>query len=196
MFYFKRTLGLIVGTGLVCVTGTPAYGIDFQPWRQVEVQEVKTDSLKPLVQEINISAKSDDIVAERDSFVVMTHEELVAELSSPNSSISPASLPSNLGLLGAAMAQLGAYGDCTMLVENSLRALGYSVPDLGPMGFASYGAQVSPSEAQPGDIMMRGGHVAIYAGGGMAVQGGFNGSVVYTSQQADPNSYSIIVRVG
>ena len=195
MFYFKRTLGLIIGTGLVCTIGTPAYGIDFQSSNQVEVQEVKTDSPKAPAQSMVVSTKIEEQVAARDSFTVMTHEELVADVTS--SKIDVSSIPGNAGLLGAAMAQIGVYEDCTAMVENALRALGYEVADLGPMQFGQYGVQVDPSQIQPGDIMMRPGHVAIYAGDGMAVHGGFGwkNGVTYTTWDSDPYSYAQIIRV-
>lgn len=195
MFYFKRTLGLIIGTGLVCTFGTPAYGIDFQSSNQVEVQEFKTDSPKAAGQKFIVTSVSNDTAAARDSITVMTHEELVAEVTSAKIDVS--SLPGNAGLLGAAMAQLGIHEDCTAMVENALRALGYDVPDLGPMQFGAYGVQVDPSQIQPGDIMMRSGHVAIYAGDGMAVHGGFGwaNGVTYTTIDSDPYSYAIIIRV-
>jgi len=195
MFYFKRTLGLIIGTGLVFSLSTPAYGIDFQSSNQVEVQEVKTDSPKAPAQSLIVSAKTEEQVAARDSFTVMTHAELVAGVTS--SKIDASSLPGNAGLLGAAMAQIGVHEDCTAMVENALRALGYDVPDLGPMQFGQYGVQVAPSEIQPGDIMMRPGHVAIYAGDGMGVHGGFGwqNGVTYTTIDSDPYSYAVIIRV-
>lgn len=195
MFYFKRTLGLIIGTGLVCTFGTPAYGIDFQSSNQVEVQEFKTDSPKAIGQNFIVSAVKPDTTAVRDSITVMTHEELVAEVASAK--IDTSSLPGNAGLLGAAMAQIGIREDCTAMVENALRALGYEVGDLGPMQFVQYGVQVDPSQIQPGDIMMRSGHVAIYAGDGMAVHGGFGwqNGVTYTTIDSDPYSYAVIIRV-
>lgn len=98
-------------------------------------------------------------------------------------------------LLEAARGQLGMYQDCTALVENALRAIGYSVGDMSPMGFSSFGIQVSPADAQPGDIMMRGGHVAIYSGDGLAVHGGFNGSTVETYVDGSPFNYVLIVRL-
>jgi hypothetical protein len=191
MFYFKRTLGLLVGTGLVCTFGTPSYGIDFQQDSQVEVQEFKTDSYVK-IQEMTLVSQT-KIIAKRDGTVINDP--------SPNTQLANISIhqvnniPGNLGILGAARAQLGVWQDCTALVENSLRALGYSVGDLGTMSFVSFGTQVHPSDAQPGDIMMRPSHVAIYAGNGTAIHGGFNGSTVETDGQiSNPYSYSIIVR--
>ena len=99
-------------------------------------------------------------------------------------------------LLEAARGQLGVHQDCTALVENALRAIGYSVGDMSPMGFSSFGFQVLPADAQPGDIMMRGGHVSIYSGNGVAIHGGFNGSTVETSVDGSPFNYALIIRLG
>lgn len=105
--------------------------------------------------------------------------------------------PSAVGntLLEAARSQIGQAQDCTSMVERALRAIGIDVGDVGPMGFAGIGIQISPADAQPGDIMMRGGHVAIYAGNGSAVHGGFGGSTVESSSDSNPYSYALIVRV-
>ena len=118
----------------------------------------------------------------------------------PTSTASSYSAPVAYGtgshaLLSAARAQIGRAQDCTAMVENALRAIGYGVGDLSPMGFAGVGYQVSPADAQPGDIMMRGGHVAIYAGNGVAVHGGFRGSTVETSVDGSPYNYAVIVRL-
>lgn len=99
-------------------------------------------------------------------------------------------------VLEAARAQIGQNQDCTALVERALRAVGVNIGDVGPMGFANIGTQVSPADAQAGDIMMRSGHAAVYAGNGVAVHGGFNGnSTVESSVDANPYSYSVIVRI-
>jgi cell wall-associated NlpC family hydrolase len=101
----------------------------------------------------------------------------------------------NSALVNSAFKYIGVVGwDCTMLVEQSLRDLGKSVPDLAPMGFGSYGEVFSdPNQVQPGDIMMRSGHVAIYAGNGMAIHGGYHGivQVVPTS----PSEFYEFVRI-
>ncbi len=87
----------------------------------------------------------------------------------------------NSTILAAAYAQIGVTQDCTMLVTNSLAAVGIHFHDW-PAGYLSLGRTVSAAEAQPGDIIYyaNGGagvaHVAIYAGNGQAVHGGYNGN--------------------
>jgi len=191
MFYFKRTLGLIVGTGLVCITATPAYGIEFHQSNQAEVQEVKTDS-RDKVQTIEIVSVVQPLAQRSEVTVVEASVAVEPVRTQPIST----SLPGNQGLLGAALAQIGWAEDCTALVENALRAIGHQVPDVGPMQFMQYGVQVDASQIQPGDIMIRSGHVAIYAGNGTAVHGGFGGRVVLTSTDSDPYSYHAIIRIG
>lgn len=84
----------------------------------------------------------------------------------------------------AALAQVGTSGlDCTDMVQNALAAVGLvqsrfdGGPDLGVPSFYRFGTVISMDEAQPGDILIQEGvpHVAIYAGNGQAVHGGWNG---------------------
>jgi len=85
------------------------------------------------------------------------------------------------GIVKAALAQLGQFQDCTALVERSLRAVGYSVGDLGTLKsqWLQYGHEVAVKNAAPGDILIwEGQHVAIYIGNGQAVHGGWNGNTV------------------
>ena len=108
------------------------------------------------------------------------------------------SLPaSNSSVANSAFKYIGSGMDCTALVEQALRDLGYEVADLGPMQFGQFGTVFyDPSQVQAGDIMMRGGHVAIYAGDGYSVQGGFGfGGVVY-NQWEGPSNYAAFVRIG
>lgn len=122
----------------------------------------------------------------------------VTQAAVTRSQIVTQSLPaSNSALVNSALKYLGYNWDCTALVEQALRDLGYQVSDLAPMQFGQFGTVFyDPSQVQPGDIMMRGGHVAIYAGDGYSVQGGFGfGGVVY-NQWEGPYNYSAFVRLG
>lgn len=88
---------------------------------------------------------------------------------------------SGQGILGAAEGQIGVNQDCTALVSNALRAVGINHHGW-PASYKSLGRSVSAAEAQAGDIAYYadGGagvaHVAIYAGNGQAVHGGWNGN--------------------
>lgn len=99
----------------------------------------------------------------------------------PAAAPAAASTGLNSTILAAAYAQIGVTQDCTMLVTNSLAAVGIHFHDW-PAGYLSLGRTVSAAEAQPGDIIYyaNGGagvaHVAIYAGNGQAVHGGYNGN--------------------
>lgn len=102
-------------------------------------------------------------------------------------------------ILSAAYAQLGVTQDCTMLVTNSLAAVGINFHDW-PAGYLSLGQTVSAAEAQPGDLIYYadGGagvaHIAVYAGNGQAVHGGYNGNqtVVFS---ANVGSGPVFIRV-
>ncbi|MFF1253635.1 NlpC/P60 family protein [Pseudarthrobacter sp. NPDC058329] len=102
-------------------------------------------------------------------------------------------------ILSAAYAQLGVTQDCTMLVTNSLAAVGINFHDW-PAGYLGLGRTVSAAEAQPGDLIYyaNGGsgmaHIAVYAGNGQAVHGGYNGNqtVVFS---ANVGSGPVFIRV-
>lgn len=184
-------LSFIISNVLICTNAVlgidasiPPYETSYQPAKIQEVQRLTITSTA-------------SIEVPREGFSI----ELVYEpqIASFGSQIVSQSLPaSNSILVNSAMKYIGAGWDCTMLVEQALRDLGYSVPDLGPTGFGGYGTVFyDPSQVQAGDIMMRGGHVSIYAGNGMAVHGGFGfGGVVYTNWDSDPAGYSSFVRIG
>ncbi|WP_248762281.1 C40 family peptidase [Pseudarthrobacter sp. SSS035] len=102
-------------------------------------------------------------------------------------------------ILSAAYAQLGVSQDCTMLVTNALAAVGINYHGW-PAGYLSLGQTVSAAEAQPGDLIYYadGGagmaHIAVYAGNGQAVHGGYNGNqtVVFS---ANVGSGPVFIRV-
>ena len=156
------------------VTTTPAPVAEPEPEPQVQVQEAAPAPAAP-----KVTAKTASTAA------------------------APASQASASGkgaaILSAAYAQLGVTQDCTMLVTNSLAAVGIHFHDW-PAGYLSLGRTVSASEAQPGDLIYYadGGagmaHIAVYAGNGMAVHGGYNGNqtVVFS---ANVGSGPVFIRV-
>ena len=81
----------------------------------------------------------------------------------------------------AALAQLGTFQDCTLLVTNALKAVGINFHDW-PAGYMSLGTVIPASQAQPGDLVYyaNGGtglaHIGVYAGNGQAVHGGWLGN--------------------
>lgn len=74
--------------------------------------------------------------------------------------------------LSAAYSQIGVWQDCTSLVSNSLAAAGIYFRGW-PQQYASLGSWTT--NPVPGDIIIYSTHVAVYAGGGMAVHGGWCG---------------------
>jgi cell wall-associated NlpC family hydrolase len=82
-------------------------------------------------------------------------------------------------IVAAAYGQIGVSQDCTAMVENALRQVGFSVGDLAPAQFFAYGTQVS--SPQPGDLIYYDDagagvpHIAIYVGNGQAIHGGWTG---------------------
>ena len=84
-------------------------------------------------------------------------------------------------LYQAALAQLGTFQDCTLLVTNALKAVGINFHDW-PAGYMSLGTVVPASQAQPGDLVyyanggMGAAHIGVYAGNGQAIHGGWNGN--------------------
>ncbi|MCU1631480.1 MAG: hypothetical protein JWM61_132 [Micrococcaceae bacterium] len=77
------------------------------------------------------------------------------------------------GLVASAYAQIGVAQDCTAMVETALRSVGKSVGDLAPGQFFQFGDVVGTPAA--GDLVITGGHVAIYVGNGQVISGGLNG---------------------
>lgn len=84
-------------------------------------------------------------------------------------------------IYAAALAQIGVNQDCTMLVTNSLRAVGINFHGW-PAGYMSLGTVIPADQAVPGDLVYyaNGGlgyaHIAVYAGNGQAIHGGWFGN--------------------
>ena len=99
----------------------------------------------------------------------------------------------------AALSQVGAIQDCTMLVTNALKSVGINYHDW-LAGYMSLGTVVPASEAQPGDLIYyaNGGmglaHIAVYAGNGQAIHGGWLGNQTVVNL-ADIGSGAVYIRV-
>ena len=105
----------------------------------------------------------------------------------------------NAAIYQAALAQVGRYQDCTMLVTNALKSVGINYHDW-PAGYMKLGTQVSASQAQAGELIYyaNGGtglaHIAVYAGNGQAVHGGWLGNQTVVNT-ANVGSGPVYIRV-
>ena len=113
--------------------------------------------------------------------------------------IQAASSNKGAAIYQAALAQLGTFQDCTMLVTNALKAVGINFHDW-PAGYMSLGTVVPASQAQPGDLVyyanggMGAAHIGVYAGNGQAIHGGWNGNQTVLNT-ANLGSGPIYIRV-
>lgn len=119
----------------------------------------------------------------------------------------PAQPPASAGaatrqaIVNAAYAQIGVWQDCTMLVTNSLAQVGIYHHGW-PISYFNLGYQVSRVDALPGDLVyyQHGSwsgslaHIAVYAGNGRAVHGGFNGNQT-VEFSVDVGSGPVFIRV-
>ena len=119
----------------------------------------------------------------KETTVATAAPNVAAKPAAPAAVATTQAASSNKGaaIYQAALAQLGRYQDCTMLVTNALKAVGINFHDW-PIGYMSLGTVVPASQAQPGDLIYyaNGGlgmaHIAVYAGNGQAVHGGWLGN--------------------
>lgn len=92
----------------------------------------------------------------------------------------------------AAKAQVGVNQDCTMLVTNSLAAVGINFHG-APAAYMSLGTVTN--DPVPGDICVYNGHVAIYIGNGQAVHGGWLGYTTVISTVECTNAFVAYIHV-
>lgn len=95
-------------------------------------------------------------------------------------------------IANAALAQIGVSQDCTMLVTNSLKAVGIDFHGW-PSDYLSLGNQTD--SPVPGDICVYQGHVALYVGNGQAVHGGWLGSQTVLTSVECSNAFVAYVHV-
>ncbi len=139
----------------------------------VEFEEVTVESIAAPVPE-----PEPEVFAAPPAPVVVAAPPVVAPVPTPR----PVAAGSKQQIiLSAAMGQIGEYQDCVKMVADALAAAGiywYKWPH----EYYGIGYAVSAAEAMPGDLIyyVDGGagvgHIAVYAGNGMAVHGGYNGN--------------------
>lgn len=156
----------------------------------VKVDPVQTVPAKATVAPVapKVEAKKEVAAApkaevKKEAPVATAAPNVAAKPAAPAAAATTQAASSNKGaaIYQAALAQLGRYQDCTMLVTNALKAVGINFHDW-PAGYMSLGTVVPASQAQPGDLIYyaNGGlgmaHIAVYAGNGQAVHGGWLGN--------------------
>ena len=137
----------------------------------------------------------------KETPVATAAPSVAAKPAAPAAAATTQAASSNKGaaIYQAALAQLGRYQDCTMLVTNALKAVGINFHDW-PIGYMSLGTVVPASQAQPGDLIYyaNGGlgmaHIAVYAGNGQAVHGGWLGNQTVLNS-ANIGSGAVYIRV-
>ena len=139
--------------------------------------------------------------AKKPAAVSTAAPNVVAKPAAPAAAATTQAASSNKGaaIYQAALAQLGRHQDCTMLVTNALKSVGINFHDW-PIGYMSLGTVVPASQAQPGDLIYyaNGGlglaHIAVYAGNGQAVHGGWPGNLTVLNA-ANIGSGPVYIRV-
>ena len=145
--------------------------------------EVKKEVAAPKVEAKKEVAAAPKAEVKKEAPVATAARNVAAKPAAPAAAATTQAASSNKGaaIYQAALAQLGRYQDCTMLVTNALKAVGINFHDW-PAGYMSLGTVVPASQAQPGDLIYyaNGGlgmaHIAVYAGNGQAVHGGWLGN--------------------
>ena len=145
--------------------------------------EVKKEVAAPKVEAKKEVAAAPKAEVKKEAPVATASPNVAAKPAAPAAAATTQAASSNKGaaIYQAALAQLGRYQDCTMLVTNALKAVGINFHDW-PAGYMSLGTVVPASQAQPGDLIYyaNGGlgmaHIAVYAGNGQAVHGGWLGN--------------------
>ena len=145
--------------------------------------EVKKEVAAPKVEAKKEVAAAPKAEVKKEAPVATAAPNVTAKPAAPAAAATTQAASSNKGaaIYQAALAQLGRYQDCTMLVTNALKAVGINFHDW-PAGYMSLGTVVPASQAQPGDLIYyaNGGlgmaHIAVYAGNGQAVHGGWLGN--------------------
>ena len=171
-----KTKKLLIGTSLITMLTTGAVGA-VTPIQNASAHDISANQVSTQNTVTDITQTS-------------TQETENSEVSSSSK---------GTAIYQAALSQVGATQDCTMLVTNALKAVGINYHNW-PIGYMSLGTVVSASEAQPGDLIYyaNGGtgyaHIAVYAGNGKAVHGGWLGNQTVVNT-ANVGSGAVYIRV-
>lgn len=171
-----KTKKLLIGTSLITMLTTGAVGA-VTPIQNASAHDISANQFSTQNTVTDITQTS-------------TQETENSEVSSSSK---------GTAIYQAALSQVGATQDCTMLVTNALKAVGINYHNW-PIGYMSLGTVVSASEAQPGDLIYyaNGGtgyaHIAVYAGNGKAVHGGWLGNQTVVNT-ANVGSGAVYIRV-
>ena len=163
--------------------------------------EVKKEVAAPKVEAKKEVAAAPKAEVKKEAPVATAAPNVAAKPAAPAAAATTQAASSNKGaaIYQAALAQLGRYQDCTMLVTNALKAVGINFHDW-PAGYMSLGTVVPASQAQPGDLVYyaNGGtglaHIGVYAGNGQAVHGGWLGNQTVLNS-ANIGSGAVYIRV-
>ena len=174
-----------------------------------KVDPVQTVPAKPAVTAVapkaevkkETPAAAPKVEVKKETPVATAAPSVAAKPAAPAAAATTQAASSNKGaaIYQAALAQLGRYQDCTMLVTNALKAVGINFHDW-PAGYMSLGTVVPASQAQPGDLVYyaNGGtglaHIGVYAGNGQAVHGGWLGNQTVLNS-ANIGSGAVYIRV-
>ena len=165
---------------------------------KVETKDVETKKEAPVATPAVAKAEEKPVATPAVATAAPT---VTAKTQAPAAAATTQVASSNKGaaIYQAALAQLGTFQDCTMLVTNALKAVGINFHDW-PAGYMSLGTVVPASQAQPGDLVYyaNGGtglaHIAVYAGNGQAVHGGWLGNQTVLNT-ANVGSGAVYIRV-
>lgn len=179
---------LLIGASLITMLTTGAVGV-VAPIQNASAHDILAN------QDSTQYNVTDTTQTNNEGEVSTTVTQLKAQ-ETTNSQVSSSS--KGAAIYQAALSQVGTIQDCTMLVTNALKSVGINYHDW-PAGYMDLGTIVSASEAQPGDLIYyaNGGmgvaHIAVYAGNGQAIHGGWLGNQTVVNS-ADIGSGAVYIR--
>ena len=184
---------LLIGASLIAILTTGAAGV-VTPIQNASAHDITANyaSTQYTVSDTQIATTQTNYVGETSTTTTQSNVQ-----ETTNSQVSSSS--KGAAIYQAALSQVGTIQDCTMLVTNALKSVGINYHDW-PAGYMSLGTIVSASEAQPGDLIYyaNGGmgvaHIAVYAGNGKAIHGGWLGNQTVVNS-ADIGSGAVYIRV-